>query len=198
MALEDDRFRLLIAQYCDDHEIDIEAHGAQSRIARAFGNVHPSTINKILGTGRGAGEEVRDKVCDALNLDRDFFKVPELGDRKRYTDWQVAPGARRPPPTFHETTLDRDGDPRARSPYPDFERYIGDYELEKTADGRAFAQHLRGIYFARGAAEATYAYAGALHLAFRATHAGKAIEPRGERRAPKQGGPKAPPKKRKS
>jgi transcriptional regulator with XRE-family HTH domain len=84
----DERFRLLIRQYCEDHEIDIEAHGAQSKVARAFGNLSPSTINKILSGERGAGEDARDKAAKALRLDPAFFKVASLGDRARYTEWQ--------------------------------------------------------------------------------------------------------------
>lgn len=88
MDRADERFRLLIRQYCEDHRIDIEAHGAQSKIARAFGNLSPSTINKILAGERGAGEEARGKAKRALNLDANFFEVAALGDRPRYTDWQ--------------------------------------------------------------------------------------------------------------
>lgn len=88
MDRADERFRLLIQQYCQDHEIDIEAHGAQSKVARAFGNLNPSTIHKILKGDRGVGEEARDKVAKALRLDGNFFKVPSLGDRPRYSDWQ--------------------------------------------------------------------------------------------------------------
>jgi hypothetical protein len=86
MTQETERFRLLIDQFLSVHDKRIDDWGAKSWLAKQFG-LDTSTINKILGESRGAGEAARDKVCAKLGLDAGWFKTEDLGTRTRYSQW---------------------------------------------------------------------------------------------------------------
>jgi transcriptional regulator with XRE-family HTH domain len=88
MATPDERYRLLIEQVCEDYKIDQAVYGWKSKVARVL-HVEPSTINKFLADKRGAGEDIRDAAAEALHFDARFFKVPDLGERPRYSDWKM-------------------------------------------------------------------------------------------------------------